>query len=113
MELKAVYKKTFIVIVPLSLISALLEPVKLPLGIFLGGVLALLNLRGLKRGVENLIGTERPTVKLVFMSMFRLLLLGAVITLLAASRAVNLLGLLVGFTVVFALVMVEGLRMAK
>ena len=101
------------VLIPVSALSAFIEPVKLPLGIFLGGVLALLNLRGLSRGVENLLGTHSPAAKLVAMSMFRLLLLGGIIAVLAVTRSVNLIGLLVGFVIVYTLLLVEGLKISK
>ncbi len=113
MELGRLYKHTLIILVPLSLLSALIEPFKLPLGIFLGGVFGLVNLKGMKRGLEGLLGTYRPAGKLVFLSLFRLFVLFAAITLLAMTRTVNLFGLLIGFTVVFAVLIKEGLRAAK
>lgn len=113
MNLNRVYIQTLIAVAVLSAISAFIEPVKLPLGILLGGVLGIINLRGLKRGLENFLGTYRPQGKLLFLSIFRLFLLFAVIVLLAVYRVVNLLGLLVGFTVVFSLLLFEGMRAAR
>lgn len=113
MTITGLYKKAAFVIVPLALLSAFIEPVKLPLGIFLGGVLALLNLRGLIRGVENLVDTYRPTARLVVMSFFRLFVLFAVISALAISRLVNLIGLLIGFTLVLGLLLMEGFEISK
>lgn len=103
-----VYKLTALIVIPLALASAFIEPVKLPLGIVAGAVLGAVNFIGLHRNLQNLMGTERPTAKLVFLSVFRLLIMFAVIILLAALRAVNLIGLMVGFTVVVALVVKEG-----
>lgn len=112
MELKRIYKRTLIAVVALSALSAFIEPVKLPLGVFLGGVLGLFNLRGLKRGLESFIGTYRPQGKLLVLSIFRLFILFAVIILLVKNRVVNPLGLLVGFTVVFSFLLLEGLSEA-
>lgn len=120
MQLSGLYKKTLLAVVPLALASALIEPLRLPLGILAGGALGLFNLRGLKRGVENLLAVHAeagtapaPMGRLIFMSFFRLFLLGAIIALLAISRLVNLIGLLVGFTVVFTLLLFEGLRASR
>lgn len=120
MELRGLYRKTLLAVVPLSLAAAFIEPVRLPLGILAGGALGLFNLRGLKRGVENLLAVHAeagtapaPTGRLIVMSFFRLFLLGAVIVLLAISRLVNLIGLLIGFTVVFTLLLFEGLKASR
>lgn len=107
------YKKAIIIILVASALSAFIEPRRLPAGVFLGGVLALLNLRGLARGLENFIGTYRPAARLLFMSIFRLLVLTAVLALLIISRVASVLGLMAGFTIVFALLLAEGFKAAK
>jgi hypothetical protein len=107
------YKKAIIVIVAASALSAFIEPRRLPAGIFLGGALALLNLRGLVRGLENFMDTYRPTARLLFMSIFRLLILAAALFLLIISRVASVLGLMAGFTIVFTLLLAEGLKAAK
>lgn len=107
------YKKAIIVIVAASAASALVEPRKLPLGILLGGLLGLVNLRGLARGLENMIDTDRPAGRLLFMSIFRLLILAAVLALLIMSGVASVVGLMAGFTIVFALLLSEGLKVSK
>jgi hypothetical protein len=113
MIVKRLYKQTLFILIPVAALSAFIEPKKLPLSILIGGVLALLNLKGLARGLESLLGTYRPTGKLVMLSMVRLFLLFAVIVVLAVYKLVNLLGLMAGFTVVFLLLIKEGLKVAK
>jgi hypothetical protein len=112
--LKNVFKKSLFVILPAIVLSAfLIEPRKIPLGILMGWLLGIFNLRQLTRNIEGLIGSEKATVKLVFLSMTRLLVLFAAIFLLVYYRVVNVFGLLFGFTVVFVLILIEGARVGK
>jgi len=110
--IKRIYRKAIIIIAAASAASALVEPRKLPLGILIGGLLALVNLRGLARNLENMMGTYRPAGRILFMSIFRLLLIAIVLALVIMSRAASVMGLMAGFTIVFVLVLVEGLRVA-
>jgi hypothetical protein len=103
-----VYKQAAFIVIPLAIASAFIEPVKLPLGILTGALLAIVNFRGMIKNLEGLIGADRPTVKLVFMSIVRLVVIFAIIIALAVAKAVNLLGLMVGFTVIVVLVVKEG-----
>jgi hypothetical protein len=98
---------------PLALLSAFIEWKKLPFSILIGGILGLINLRGLARGVYSLIGTYRPTAKIVILTILRLGFLAVVLILLFALKVVNVFGILIGFTVVFILIMTEGLKAAK
>lgn len=112
--LKRVIKKSLFVILPALLLSAfLIEPRKIPLGILMGWLFGILNLRQLTRNIEGIVGSERATVKLVFLSMTRLLVLFAAIFFLIYYRVVNVFGLLFGFTVVFAFILIEGARAGK
>lgn len=109
--IKRLYKKALIVLIPVAALSAFIEPRKLPLSILVGGALGLLNLKGLSRGVENLVGSS--PARLVILSIFRLLILAAVIVILVAAKLVNILGLLVGFTIIFVVLLSEGLKISK
>ncbi len=111
--IRKIYKKSVIILIPLAALSCLIEPKKLPAGIIVGGILALLNIKGLAWGVEGLIGSERATAKMLFLSQFRLVMLFIVIAALVYLRIVNVFGLLVGLTVVFALVLIEGYRHSR
>jgi hypothetical protein len=112
--LKRVIVKSLIIILPATALSYFfIEPQKVPLGILLGGLFGLFNLRQLTRNVTGLVGSERATFKLVFLSMTRLLILFAAIFFLVYYRIVNVFGLLFGFTVVFVLILIEGARVSK
>lgn len=109
--IKRLYKKALFVIIPVAALSALIEPKKLPLSILIGGVLGLLNLKGLARGVESLVGSS--PARLVIFSIMRLSILAVVIVILVKAKIVNIMGLLIGFTVIFALLLSEGLKISK
>jgi hypothetical protein len=111
--IRNLYRKSLLLLAPLAAGSAFIEPKKLPLSILVGGALALLNLKGLSRGLESLIGTHRPTLKLMALGVFRLVVLSAIIILLAYFRLVNLVGFLAGFSVVHVLLLYEGYRTAR
>ncbi len=93
--------------------SALIEWKKMPLSIIIGGALCLVNIRGLAWGVQGLLGTGKATGRMIFFSMFRLLMLFIILSLLVYLKLVNIFGILTGLTIVFVLLMVEGLRCAR
>jgi hypothetical protein len=103
-----IYRQAALIIIPLAIASAFIEPVKLPLGILAGALLAIINFRGMIKNLEGLIGSDRPTAKLVFLSIIRLVVIFAIIIALAVLQIVNLLGLMVGFTVIVVLVVRAG-----
>ena len=111
--LKGVFKKSIIIIVLSAVVSAFyMDPRKMPLGILLGWLFGIINLRQLTRNITGLVGSEKATIKLLFLSMTRLLALFAAITMLVYYKIVNVFGLLFGFTVVFLFILIEGWRKA-
>ena len=112
--LKRVIIKSIFIILPATAASAFLfDPRKVPLGIFMGWLFGIINFRQLTRNVEGLVGTEKATVKLVILSMTRLLVLIAAIFLLIYYKIVNVFGLLFGFTAVFVLILIEGVKVGR
>ncbi len=112
--LKRVIVKSLFIILPAAFLSYIyIEPQKVPLGILLGGLFGLFNLRQLTRNVTAMVGSEKATFKIVFLSMTRLMILFAAILFLVYYRIVNVFGMLFGFTVVFALILIEGARVSK
>jgi len=111
--IKRTFKQASIILIPLSILSAFIEWKRLPLSILLGGILGLLNLKGLARGVEGLVGTHGQPGKLLFLSVLRLSILALILAILVISKLVNILGILIGFTVVFVSIIVEGLKHAR
>lgn len=125
--IKRVAKKSFVVIIPLAVLSFLVNwkverlkfiglfgnPDFMTISIVIGGIIGLANLKGLIWGIESLLGTYKANTKLVFLSLFRLFILFAVIIILVVLRVINLLGLLIGMTAVFMILIIEAVNMAK
>jgi hypothetical protein len=86
---------------------------KLPHSVLIGGLLGLANLKGLAWGLKDFTTLRRPTGKLVFWSMIRFFILAAILIILAIFKLINFFGILIGFTVVFVLIIKEGLRAAR
>ncbi len=111
--LKGVFKKSVFIVLPATIASAFyFDPGKMPLGILLGWLFGIFNLRQLSRNVQGLVGSDKASVKLVFLSLTRLLTLFVAIIFLVYYRVVDVFGLLFGFTVVFILILIEGARTA-
>ncbi|MBI5050258.1 MAG: ATP synthase subunit I [Nitrospirae bacterium] len=108
--LKGVIKKSLFIILPLAAASMLFDEKKLSLGILLGGLFGILNLRGLARSVERFLGTQNAPAKIIFLNIIRLFALFAAIFILIYFKIVNAVGLILGFTVVFVLILIEGMR---
>jgi hypothetical protein len=128
MELtKRVFNQSILVVLPLVLFTFLVRakleqieflvllgnPRLIPASIVIGGILGILNLKGLAWGIESLLGTHKANVTLLVLNILRLLILFIVITILVAFRLVNLLGLILGMTVVLFILIKEGLKMAR
>ena len=111
--LKGVIKKSIILLFPAVIIAVFFKWEKVPAGIIAGGIFGILNFRGLVRSVEKFIASKKVKAIVLFSSIFRLLGLVAVLFVLIYFKAVDPLGLLFGFTVVFALILIEGLRVAN
>jgi hypothetical protein len=86
---------------------------KLPHSVLVGGLLGLANLKGLVWGLKDFATLQRPTGKLIFWSMIRFFVLAFILIILAIFKLINFFGILIGFTVVFVLIMKEGLRAVK
>lgn len=111
--IQKIHRNSLILLFPLAAASALIEWKKLPLSILVGGVLGLLNIKALAWGVQGLLGAYKSTAKMLFFSQFRLVILFLILTLLVYLKLVNIFGILAGFTVVFSMVIIEGLKYSK
>ncbi|MBI4843365.1 MAG: hypothetical protein HY809_03445 [Nitrospirae bacterium] len=111
--LKGVIQKSGIIILPAVLIAICFQWDKVPAGILAGAVFGILNLRGLVRSVERFILSKKMKAVMMLTSIFRLFGLFAVIFFLMYKKLVNPFGLLFGFTVVFFLILTEGLKAAN
>ena len=111
--IQKIHRHSLILLFPLAAASAFIEWEKLPLSILTGGILGLLNLRALAWGVQGLLGSHRASSKMLFFSQFRIVMLFLVLTTLVYLKLVNIFGILAGFSAVFSMVIIEGLKYAK
>ena len=114
MELiQKIHRNSLVFLFPLAAASAFIEWRQLPLSILMGGVLGILNIRALAWGVQGVLGSQKSSTKMLFFSQFRLVMLFLILAVLLSLKVVNIFGILAGFTVVFIMVIIEGLRHAK
>lgn len=111
--IKKISAKAIFILVPLAAASGFYEWRKLPVSILIGGLLGFANLKGLAWGVQGLLGPQKATGRMIIFSMFRLILLFMILSLLVYLKLVNIFGILTGLTVVFLLIIFEGLNFAK
>ncbi len=112
MNLGRIYRQGALILTVLAIGSSFFDWKKLPLSILVGGVLGLANLKGLAWGLRDF-AQSRPTGRVIFWSMVRFFLLGLILFILALLKLINFIGILTGFTVVFLLILKEGLRTAR
>ena len=110
---RKIQKSSLLVLFPLAALSAFLDWKMLPISVLIGGALGLLNLRGLAWGVRGLLGAEKATSRMLFFSQFRIIILFFVLGAIIYLKLVNVFGILAGFTVVFSMVIIEGLKHAR
>ena len=114
MELiQKIHRNSLVLLFPLAAASAFIEWRQLPLSILMGGILGILNIRALARGVQGVLDSQKSSAKMLFFSQFRLVMLFLILAVLLYLKVVNIFGILAGFTVVFIMVIIEGLKHAK
>ena len=114
MELiRKIHRNSLILLFPIAAASAFIEWKKLPVSILIGGFLGLLNIRALAWGVQGLLDSHKASAKMLFFSQFRLVMLFLVLAALIYIKLVNIPGVLTGFTVVFCMVIIVGLKHSK
>ncbi len=111
--LKNVMKNSLLVLIPVLIASVFIESRKLPLGIFLGWFFGMVNFKGMTRNVEAMTGIQKAKTQMFIFSTMRLGILFAATFSLAYFKIINIIGLLVGFTIVFIFIMIEALKAAK
>lgn len=110
---KRIYRQSAFVIGALAIITLFFRDWRFSLGIVIGGLAGEVNLRGIVWSVRALLGTEKAQTKMMVLSMFRLLVIFSILIILAIFKVIKPYGLLIGFTVVFIIMVKEGLIAAK
>jgi hypothetical protein len=118
--IKRIHRQSLIFLIITAAITTLIAALtditdwrKLPHSVLIGGLLGLANLKGLAWGLKDFATLHRPSGKLIFWSMLRFFILASILIVLAILKLINFFGILIGFTVVFVLILKEGLRIAR
>jgi hypothetical protein len=118
--IKRIHRQSFIFLIITAVITTLIAALtditdwrKMPHSVLIGGLLGLANLKGLAWGLKDFATLHRPSGKLIFWSMLRFFILAFILIALALLKLIDFFGILIGFTVVFVLILKEGLRIAK
>jgi hypothetical protein len=110
--IKKIARNTALILIPAAIVAAFLPWANLSLSILIGGLLGILNLRGLAWTVEGTIGAPSANIRMLFFSQFRFVMLAFIVVLLAYLRLVTIAGIMAGFSVVFFQVLFVGHRNA-
>jgi hypothetical protein len=110
---RRLYLSSIVVLMIAVLGSLPFERDLLSVSILIGGVLSLANINAMTRGFSRFLGPVDFTSRLMFHSIFRLMVLATIIIGLAYSRRVDLVGFLLGFTLVLFTLLFEGARYAR
>jgi hypothetical protein len=113
-KLAAIEKKCLLLILFLSLISLIWYSQQVFWGIMLGGVVSLVNIRVLTRIVDAIFSQNSGGKFLVAAQyIIKISLLFALVYFLVSKQVVNILGFLVGFSVLLLAAMLEFLSPTK
>jgi len=118
--IKRIHRQSLIFLIITAVITTLIAALteitdwrKMPHSVLIGGLLGLANLKGLAWGLKDFATLHRPSGKLIFWSMLRFFILAFILIALALLKLIDFFGILIGFTVVFVLILKEGLRIAR
>jgi hypothetical protein len=104
---KSVTKKSLIVLIPVLIAALFIESRKMPLGIFFGWLFGVINFKGMTKNIEAMTDVHKAKLKIFILSITRLAFLFAAIFAMAYYKLVNIIGLLIGFTIVFIFILVD------
>ncbi|MFO0752814.1 MAG: ATP synthase subunit I [Thermodesulfovibrionales bacterium] len=110
---RRVVRWAFFLLVPLSLLSLPFAGWRFSLSLLLGGGMGAANLTGLAWSVRLFLGEGKAQAKMLVVSIFRFLILFVLLVVLAAAGVLAIGGVLIGFTVVFLLILAAGLSAAR
>ncbi len=114
MMIKKIYKQSIIALVILSAIAAFVEWKRLPISILTGGLIGLVNLKGIAWGIKGLSGEDKQiTGRFLVFSFLRMIGIALFLVVLFMYEIVSVIGVALGFTLVMAILVKEGLKSAR
>ncbi|HCZ11719.1 MAG TPA: hypothetical protein DHV16_05590 [Nitrospiraceae bacterium] len=110
---KRIYKQSVVALTAAAVISIFFTEWRFSLSVLIGGLVGIGNLKGIVWSVTALLGAGQARAKMMILGMFRLLVISSVLIILAIFGIIKAYGLLAGFTIVFIIMVKEGLLAAK
>ncbi|MBN2654153.1 MAG: hypothetical protein JXR79_03450 [Nitrospirae bacterium] len=111
--IKRITSQSLIAIGAAAVSSLIFADIIYAFSIVISGALGLSNFRGIVWGAKNLVGSEKPQFKMVVLTTFRMLIMFSLLLILFILKLLNLFGVLIGFTIVFVIIVKEGLIESK
>src|SRR5208283_1783550 len=113
--IKRISRQYIIIIIPLSVISFFLtgSDWRFSFSVLLGGGISLVSFRTIIWAVEKFMGQEMAQPIIMGLSIFKVLLIFSLLVVLAIFKLINIVGVLIGFTLVLAIVTREYFLYAK
>jgi len=110
-------KDSLYILIPLAVISALFNWKIFPISILIGGAIGILNLKGIHWAITMMTNSTADIMsakgKIIIFSIFRLLGVFIILSMLLYLKIINILATFIGFTVVFIIMMKEGFKEVK
>lgn len=107
--LTKIYKQSLWAIAVMTISGVFLTDLKFAFNLMLGGLTALVNLRGIVWTMQTLLGTDKARSKILFLSFLRLLVLGLFFVILGIFGFLVPFALLISFSLIFLIIFKEGL----
>ncbi|MDA8092284.1 MAG: ATP synthase subunit I [Nitrospiraceae bacterium] len=111
--IKRIYRNSALLLIVSTAVCAIMGKYRISAGLLVGGALSLANLKALVWGVTGLMGDQKAAGKLIFFSGLRFMIILMALLVLLKLGLINLIGVVSGMTVVFTLIIFEGLREAR
>lgn len=126
--LRNIYRLSSFLLLLSSFISAFFMEWRFPFSILIGGIIGLGNLRGIVISVSRIFNIEkkdmgdnqikviqpqRAQAKMLILGIFRLLIIFSVLLILIILNTINIYGFLIGFSIVFLVLIKEGISESK
>lgn len=110
---RRIYRQAAVVTPVLALAALVAAGWRQGLGVLVGGIFGMVNLRGIVWAVTSLAGTQKAQAKMILLSMAKLFVVFSILLLLSVLGLIHPIGLAVGFTVVVVIILKEGWRTAR
>ncbi|MFA5352866.1 MAG: ATP synthase subunit I [Thermodesulfovibrionales bacterium] len=111
--IRRIYRQAAVVTVVFALASLFVADWRHGLGVLVGGLFGMVNLKGIVWAVTSLVGSHKAQAKMVLLSMAKLFVMFSILLLLSVLGLIHPIGLAVGFTIVVVIILKEGWTTAR